>query len=658
MQPTADYRELTDLLTLLCDGQFAQTDLERLERILLDDPEAQRYYARFLALDEELAWSVAGHSIASVAESHPANCADDLSEDARSADGASIRRHSLMSPLPTDLDAASPSAFPFADGRSAAQGVFGHFASGWPVAYLMATVIFAIGLAIGTIVHVSQPTSVVLPSPSGGHHEVVAVGGEGGHDSRSSSIVARITGMVDCVWEGPGVRVQGSEAANQKSEIRNHNSPLHLGDRLALRSGLLELTYDTGAKVILQGPVTYEVESATGGYLSIGKLTAKLEKRSAVSGQRSESANQNSEILSHKSPDLWPLASDLFAIRTPTAVVTDLGTEFGVEVDRSGATRSHVFRGSVKLEPITVNGGMPAESRILHANESAEVAKTGDPGSLTVQPMTVDPATFVRAGELPKLADDLRLKPSHRWQKYSEQLRKDSSLLAYYDFQLKQGEPSVLPNVAANGDKSFDGIVENATWTTGRMPGKHALLFNGPNDRVRVNLNRRLDNLTLVMWVCTYSVDDVQAGAGLLTSDGWGAPEQIHWQLNSAGQTLFVFGSGAWTAEGPTPRLDRLHRWMQFAAVYDGTAGKIQVYANGTLVGKVESPSHLPVCIGPAQIGCWDSTQFGTPGPTRNFHGRIDELVIFSRALGDDEVMRMYEEGRAEKDGDDARSSR
>ena len=41
----------------------------------------------------------------------------------------------------------------------------------------------------------------------------------------------------------------------------------------------MEITYDTGAKVILQGPVTYEVESKDGGYLSLGKLTARVETR-------------------------------------------------------------------------------------------------------------------------------------------------------------------------------------------------------------------------------------------------------------------------------------------------------------------------------------------------------------------------------------------
>ena len=71
---------------------------------------------------------------------------------------------------------------------------------------------------------------------------------------------------------------------------------MSLGDKFALASGLMEITYDTGAKVILQGPVTYEVES-NGGYLSVGKLTGKLEKKgqgTVVRWQRLQ--NHKSEI--------------------------------------------------------------------------------------------------------------------------------------------------------------------------------------------------------------------------------------------------------------------------------------------------------------------------------------------------------------------------
>ena len=136
---------------------------------------------------------------------------------------------------------------------------------------------------------------------------------------------------------------------NQKSEIRN--LLVSLGDKFALASGLMEITYDTGAKVILQGPVTYEVES-NGGYLAVGKLTGKLEKKVA-SGQwlvasRSEipspqslapSPSSNPQSLT-SNPSLSTIHYPLFTIRTPTATVTDLGTEFGVEVATDGTSQS------------------------------------------------------------------------------------------------------------------------------------------------------------------------------------------------------------------------------------------------------------------------------------------------------------------------------
>ena len=56
-------------------------------------------------------------------------------------------------------------------------------------------------------------------------------------------------------------------------------------------SGLMEITYTTGAKVILQGPCIYEVDSPRGGFLSLGKLTARVEK--GVRGQGSEVRNPN-----------------------------------------------------------------------------------------------------------------------------------------------------------------------------------------------------------------------------------------------------------------------------------------------------------------------------------------------------------------------------
>ena len=135
--------------------------------------------------------------------------------------------------------------------------------------------------------------------------------------------VGRITGMVDCKWEkkglgirdwglekGSGFRVQGSGTENHRSPIfqsliPNPQSLVSLGDKFTLASGLMEITYHTGAKVILQGPVTYSVE-ANGGYLSVGKLTGKLEKK-AEGGRRKAERRSHTESSIRNPPSPFPL---------------------------------------------------------------------------------------------------------------------------------------------------------------------------------------------------------------------------------------------------------------------------------------------------------------------------------------------------------------
>ena len=60
--------------------------------------------------------------------------------------------------------------------------------------------------------------------------------------------------------------------------------------------------------------------------------------------------------------------------------MTDLGTEFGVEVSNEGATMSHVFRGSVRLQLADQDGKTGGDAQVLHENESARVENRGNQG--------------------------------------------------------------------------------------------------------------------------------------------------------------------------------------------------------------------------------------------------------------------------------------
>jgi len=69
-----------------------------------------------------------------------------------------------------------------------------------------------------------------------------------------------------------------------------------------------------------------------------------------------------------------------------------------------------------------------------------------------------------------------------RWQQYEQELRQDESLLAFFPFR-KTGDESVLLN-GLRDDAVANGRIEGARWTTGRWPGKDALLFDRDTDPV------------------------------------------------------------------------------------------------------------------------------------------------------------------------------
>ncbi|MBN1395854.1 MAG: FecR domain-containing protein, partial [Pirellulales bacterium] len=100
------------------------------------------------------------------------------------------------------------------------------------------------------------------------------------------------------------------------------------------------------------------------------------------------------EVGNQKPSNPQSLIPNPFVVRTPTAVVTDLGTEFGVEVDENGNTTSHVFRGAVELRAINGKrpGAAPTEGSgtvLLKAGEGARVERRTD-SSLTIRRSTME----------------------------------------------------------------------------------------------------------------------------------------------------------------------------------------------------------------------------------------------------------------------------
>ena len=440
MDDESNAADLQSLVDAMCLGTSSKRDLDALSDMLADDPAAQQYYLKYCRMHVELFF-----------------CCNEMRLN-----------DSILAGIRSQRNAPSaPSSYVLADSSPFDSSAHVFF-SGWPMAYLIATLVTALGLLFFAFTNIAPPGHIAGPAI---------------HDKQlphpltpdpQPSIVGRITGMVDCVWEGSGGRAQGSgedtaqrlaaaatprgtTESGQQSDLPSPahrpeglvggsgaggegglhlHSAIHLNDRFALRSGLMEITYNTGARVILQGPVTYKVDSAAGGYLSVGKLTARLEKKAETQnlpspagtdlkgwsgrGAGGEGGSQRDTDGDHNQPQSaltlalsrkrargpdssLPLPPSTFAVTTPSATVTDLGTEFGVEVTSTGVTLAQVFSGVVEVQRGSRNGRRLAETCRLVEGSSATIRP--EDGEIHLASRVANPVTFVRRMPRPENHD-------------------------------------------------------------------------------------------------------------------------------------------------------------------------------------------------------------------------------------------------------------
>ncbi len=332
---------LTDLIDAVCNATITPEQTAHLEDTLSHNPDAQWFYLQYIHLHGTLLWDRQSHSEW-----------DALRQMKEQGLTASPTVGSTEQPI-TPCE-SMPSPLPPSILGNVWHGTIGYFSHEMPFSLLMGAALTGLLILVAWLVPVSRPVEIAKRS------------------SRTPSVVkprvelvGKITGMVDVKW------------VNDNSASFN-DARVSLGRKYELVLGLMEITYDTGAKVILQGPVTYEVESKNGGFLPVGKLTGKVEDETAKG----------------------------FTVRTPAATVTDLGTEFGVEVSKEGHTTSHVFRGSVKLQKVSAKGEPEGVAQVLRENQSARVEKSNGSQSngnpvivVAAAPKSVD---FVR--KMPQLS--------------------------------------------------------------------------------------------------------------------------------------------------------------------------------------------------------------------------------------------------------------
>ncbi|MCG8584885.1 MAG: NPCBM/NEW2 domain-containing protein [Pirellulales bacterium] len=134
---------------------------------------------------------------------------------------------------------------------------------------------------------------------------------------------------------------------------------------------MIEITYDTGAKVVIEGPAEFVVGVAGDGDVGYPGLGTPVgnEARFAISRDPSNSGYLASGSLVARCSTK---ASKGFFIGTPIFGIEDFGTEFGISVTESKGAAVEVFDGSVFAVP-TQGSPVQFAKRQLSKGDSIEV---------------------------------------------------------------------------------------------------------------------------------------------------------------------------------------------------------------------------------------------------------------------------------------------
>jgi uncharacterized repeat protein (TIGR01451 family) len=198
-------------------------------------------------------------------------------------------------------------------------------------------------------------------------------------------------------------------------------------------------------------------------------------------------------------------------------------------------------------------------------------------------------------------------------------------------------------------DGNSGTLVNGATTAAPGMVGQ-ALSFDGVDDHVLVPFNSNLNPtgpFSVDLWLKASPQQGSGDGIFMLVDKSHGFVDSTGWGISgfiSDGTLSFIFGEGG---GGPPANfvgagtgvsvLD--DQWHHFAGVFTGSA--IEVYLDGVLKGSTPY-SGLPVNN---NRDLYIGAAWGAGTPTRHFHGLVDELEYYNRALSVSEIAGLYNAG-------------
>ena len=289
-QPDKTLHEVATLLSQCLEGDIQADQYDYFKTLLRQDPRARAYYYRLLAMHATLQESESIFALQDEFAETPYNREvwDALSIDERTAPAIDVPP---AKPAPEIIQKVSRDKTPYKLNRSS-----------------LLTLIFSAAAIVLIVLFLHFG-----PNPS--------------------VHVATLTSSIDAVFAG-------NKTFSAGSRLSNHT------DSLWLQKGVIKIEFDYGAKVVIEAPAEFQLDSAEDMTLYSGRLYAHVPDRSKG-----------------------------FTVETPNSRVIDLGTEFAVKVDYDGTSDVHMMKGKASLIPGVK--GQTGQGQILTVGQAFHVNSRG-----------------------------------------------------------------------------------------------------------------------------------------------------------------------------------------------------------------------------------------------------------------------------------------
>ncbi len=371
---------------------------------------------------------------------------------------------------------------------------------------------------------------------------------------------------------------------------------------LKLNHGYSEITLRNGVTMVLEAPVEIEIQSIDRIHLLQGSLVANV-----------------------------PEVAIGFTVLTPNSEVIDLGTEFGISVDLTGASEVHVLEGEVKARPL--NG---KDFTHLITNEAMAFKEKILPSRMRSQPEKYLRSLPGRSSENPQ----------------------------YLHWSCDQGSDELTCDGTGINGQFFPGKLK--TLKGGKLPeyknGQfgESLYFNGDSSYVETDFSGIGGKAprTVAFWAKVPKDFNRHNGYGML---GWGLTLEkgAAWQIspnpNEKEGPLGRLRIGTFEAPviGSTDLRD--NSWHHIAVVmYGGDSANSSTHILLYVDGKLESTSAKAVTSIDTQLEHPESRSLmmgrnlGFKADSqrvrdRFFKGWLDEIYVFDTALEQKQIQSLME---------------